>query len=227
MNATRDQIEAYLDALAQRQHPDELLDAMESYASEHNMPVPGRAAGAFLQLAAQSIGAKRVLELGSGIGYGSLWLARAVGVGGEVTSIEPNAERAEVAHRFLEDWSVTVKIRVGDVVEAAGNEAGPFDIIYCDARKDMYPAAWLAASPKIRVGGLWLSDNALWHGGAVTGDDVNEETAGFAAAIQRHNDLVASDPGFISSLVPIRDGVLAALRVEPAPDPPAALRQAV
>lgn len=225
MNATRDQIEAYLQALAQRQHPAELLDSMESYASERSIPVPGRAAGAFLQLAAQSIGAKRVLELGSGIGYASLWLARAVGIGGQVTSIEADAEKADVARRFLEGWIGTVTIRVADVVDAARREVGPFDIVYCDARKDMYPAAWRAASPKIRVGGLWLSDNALWHGGAVTGHDVSAETAGFAAAVQRHNDLVASDPGFISSLVPIRDGVLAALRVARAPDPQAALHQ--
>ena len=90
MNATRDQIEEYIRDLANQQHPDHLLDDMEDYASEHDIPLVGRAAGAFLELAARSVRAHRVLELGSGIGYGSLWLARAVGREGEVMSIEPD-----------------------------------------------------------------------------------------------------------------------------------------
>lgn len=212
MNATRDQIEDYLHRLAQQQHSDDLLDAMEAYASDRNIPLVGRPAGAFLELAARSIGARRVLELGAGIGYGTLWLARAVGPDGEVVSVEPDAEKAEVAREFLTEWGV-VRARVGDIVEAIDREDGTFDVVYCDARKDLYPDAWVAASPRIRVGGLWLSDNALWHGGAVTGEDVNEATAGFAAAVQRHNGLVTSDSRFVSSLIPIRDGILAALRI--------------
>ena len=200
MNATRDQIEDYLDRLARQQHADRLLDAMEAYASERNIPLIGRAAGAYL-------------ELGAGIGYGSLWLARAVGPDGEVLSTEADAGRANAAKGFLQDWTATVTVHVGDVLEAISRAPGEFDVVYCDARKDLYPDAWIAASPRIRVGGLWLSDNALWHGGAVTGDDVNAATAGYAAAVRRHNEMVASDPRFISALVPIRDGVLTALRV--------------
>ena len=213
MNASRDQIEEYLHQLARQQHPEALLDAMEAYASEHDIPLVGRAAGAFLELAARSIGARRVLELGAGIGYGTFWLARAVGPDGEVVSVEPDPAKAEAREQFLDGWARTVNHRGGNVVDAISREPGTFDVVYCDTRKDLYPDAWIAASPRIRVGGLWLSDNALWHGGSVTGEDVNAATEGFAAAVQRHNTLVTSDPSFVSSLVPIRDGILVALRV--------------
>jgi predicted O-methyltransferase YrrM len=214
MNVARDEIERYLHRLAEQQHSDSLLDAMEAHAAEQGIPLVGRAAGAFLELAARAIGARRVLELGAGIGYGSLWLARAVGPGGQILSVEADPARAEAAQRFLKDWTGTITIRVGDAPEAVAEEVGPFDVVYCDARKDLYPKCWMAAAPLIRIGGLWLSDNALWHGGAVTGEDVSDATAGFAAAVQSHNALVTADARFVSSLVPIRDGVLVALRVE-------------
>jgi predicted O-methyltransferase YrrM len=213
MNATRDQIEEYLHGLALQQHPDDVLDAMEAYAAEHSIPLIGRAAGAFIELAARSIGARRVLELGAGIGYGTLWLARAVGSDGEVSSIEPDLSKAETARQFLNGWADIVKIKSGDVIDAISRTEGEFDVVYCDARKDLYPKAWTAAASRIRLGGLWLSDNALWHGGAVTGEDVTPATTGFAAAVREHNELVVSDSRFVSALVPIRDGVLAALRV--------------
>ena len=65
---------------------------------------------------------------------------------------------------------------------------------------------------RIRVGGLWLCDNVIWSGHIATGTD-REGLSGWTAAISEHNRLVAGDSRYVGSIVPIRDGVMAALRV--------------
>src|SRR5690606_41767270 len=93
-----DAVDEYLTGLAEVEHGDNVLREMEARAREHDFPIVGRAVGRFLELAARSVGAHRVMELGSGYGYSAYWFARAVGPDGEVvcTDADPaNAERAE------------------------------------------------------------------------------------------------------------------------------------
>ena len=106
-----------------------------------------------------------------------------------------------------------VRYRVGDALGEFAEEAGDFDIVYCDVDKDGYPDCWRAARDRIRVGGLWLCDNTIWSGYVATGTD-KEGQAGVTAFIREHNRLVAEDPRYVGSIVPIRDGVMTALRIE-------------
>src|ERR1051325_10466275 len=77
-------VDEYLTQLAAAQHGDDVLDAMEARAREHHFPIVGRTVGRFLELQARTIGARRVMELGSGYGYSAYWFARPVGGGREV-----------------------------------------------------------------------------------------------------------------------------------------------
>jgi caffeoyl-CoA O-methyltransferase len=86
-------------------------------------------------------------------------------------------------------------------------------VVYCDVDKDGYPDCWAAARDRIRVGGLWLCDNTIWSGHVATGTDKDGE-AGVTAFIREHNRLVAEDSRYVGSIVPIRDGVMTALRIE-------------
>jgi caffeoyl-CoA O-methyltransferase len=98
---------------------------------------------------------------------------------------------------------------VGDAVEQLSLIDGPFDVVFCDIDKTGYPAAWRAASERIRVGGLYLCDNTLGYGRASVLDPDEEG----AKAIREHNRLIAEDEGFISTIIPTREGVLVAIRV--------------
>ena len=106
-----------------------------------------------------------------------------------------------------------VRYRVGDALGGFAEEAGDFDVVYCDVDKDGYPDCWRAARDRIRVGGLWLCDNTIWSGYVATGTD-REGLAGYTAFIREHNRLVAEDTRYVGSIVPIRDGVMTALRIE-------------
>jgi len=159
---------------------------------------------------ARSIGARRVMELGSGFGYSAYWFARAVGPGGEVHCTDGDAANAEAGASFLARAGLgdRVTYHVGDAVEQLSLLDGPFDVVFCDIDKTGYPDAWRAASERIRVGGLYLCDNTLGYGGGTVFDDGDGPEA-----IREHNHLIAQDERFVSTIVPTREGVLAAVRV--------------
>jgi predicted O-methyltransferase YrrM len=209
-----DAVEAYLTELARAEHGDPVLVDMEARAAEHGFPIVGRATGRYLELAARSVGARRVIELGSGYGYSAYWFARAVGPEGEVICTDGDADNARLAEEYLTEaglWD-RVRYRVGDALEGLAAESGEFDVVYCDVDKPGYPDCWCAGRERIRVGGLWLCDNVIWDGRVATGTD-REGQSGWTAAIREHNRLVAEDSRYVGAIVPIRDGVMAALRV--------------
>src|SRR5689334_10716983 len=96
-----DRVERYLTELAGTEHGDEVLTDMEEYAAERGFPIVGRATGRFLEVAARSIGARRVMELGSGYGYSAYWFARAVGEQGEIVCTDGDPANAERAQQYL------------------------------------------------------------------------------------------------------------------------------
>ena len=209
-----DSVEAYLTGLAETEHDDPVLAEMEALAAENDFPIVGRATGRYLELAARMIGARRVMELGSGYGYSAYWFARAVGETGEVVCTDGNPDNAAKAEQYLGKaglWD-RVRYRVGDALTGFAEEQGEFDIVYCDVDKLGYPDCWRAARDRIRVGGLWLCDNVLWSGHVATGTD-RDGLEGFTAAIREHNAMVAEDDRYVGSIIPIRDGVMTALRV--------------
>jgi len=210
-----DAVESYLTELARVEHEEPVLVEMETRAAEHGFPIVGRATGRFLELAARAVGARRVMELGSGYGYSAYWFARAVGPDGEVVCTDGDPENASLAEKYLNTaglWD-RVRYRVGDALHGFAEETGDFDVVYCDVDKDGYPDCWAAARDRIRVGGLWLCDNTIWSGHVATATD-KEGQAGVTAFIREHNRLVAEDARYVGSIVPIRDGVMTALRIE-------------
>src|SRR5689334_22382779 len=123
-----DAVEGYLTELAGTEHADPVLDDMEARAREHRFPIIGRATGRYLELAARSIGARRVMELGSGYGYSAYWFARAVGPTGEVVCTDGDAGNAELAEEYLGRagaWD-RVRYRVGDALAGFAAETGTF-----------------------------------------------------------------------------------------------------
>ncbi|HZB97176.1 MAG TPA: hypothetical protein VE219_01115, partial [Candidatus Sulfotelmatobacter sp.] len=103
-----------------------------------------------------------------------------------------------------------VRYRVGDALTGLAAEDGEFDIVYCDVDKTGYPDCWRAARQRIRRGGLYLCDNVLWSGRVADEADRDESTL----AIREHNRLITRDAAYASTIVPLRDGVMIALRIE-------------
>ena len=191
---------------------DPVIAEMEAYAKEHDVPIVGPAVATLLELLARSIGAERVFELGSAIGYSTAFFARAVGKGGQVFYTDGSQENASRAKGYLEKMGLAdrVVIKVGDAVAALEATTGYYDVIFIDVDKDGYPAALQAAAPRVRKGGYLLADNVLWSGRVVDSSQRDANTEGIRAFNQR---LFSLDE-FKSVIVPLRDGVAIARRVE-------------
>jgi predicted O-methyltransferase YrrM len=211
MDIVEPRIAKYLRTLQDR-HDEPVLLEMEAEGTRRGFPIVGRSVGVTLELLARSVGARRVFELGSGFGYSAYWFARAVGPGGEVHCTDGDPDNAGSGTAFLGRAGLgdRVTYHVGDAVTMLGRTEGEFDVIYDDIDKDGYPAAWRAASDRIRPGGLYICDNVLWSGRVpADGEPADDVTD----AIRDHNAQIAADERFVCSILPIRDGVMVALRL--------------
>ncbi|HVE76400.1 MAG TPA: O-methyltransferase [Actinomycetota bacterium] len=190
---------------------DDVLEEMEHRAKDLDFPIVGRTVGSFFELIAKTVGATRVFEMGSGYGYSAYWYARAVGEGGKVTLTDGDPANVRMAQANLEAAGLASRcdFRVGDAIESLESTEGQFDIVYCDIDKQDYPRAFLTARDKVRPGGLYICDNVLWSGRVASDQEQDDLTR----AIREHNELIVSDPHFASSIVPLRDGVMVALRI--------------
>jgi predicted O-methyltransferase YrrM len=209
MDIVDQRIEDYMAGRLARFDEPVLLE-MEREGKERGFPIVGRTVGVTLEVLARSIGARRVAELGSGFGYSGYWFARAIGPGGELHLTDGDPENESKAQDYLSRaglWDV-VTFHVGDAVTSLGALDGEFDIVYCDIDKQGYPDAWRAASERIRVGGLYICDNVL----GIRTETILDDTT-IAAAIREHNELVANDERYISTILPMRQGDMAAIRI--------------
>jgi caffeoyl-CoA O-methyltransferase len=204
------QLREYLDALVPAR-PTE-MQAMEEHARRIRFPIVGPASGQLCYQIARMIGAQRIFELGSGFGYSTAWFARAVveNGGGRVHHVVWDAELSAQARAYLErlGYAQTVYYEVGEAVAALRATPGPFDLIFNDIDKEGYPDSLPVIAEKLRPGGVLIIDNALWSGRIFDDADQQPSTRGVREVTAR----LQRDPSWIVSLVPIRDGLLVALR---------------
>jgi caffeoyl-CoA O-methyltransferase len=202
------ELDAYIRELLPARDP--VIAEMEAYAAEHDVPIVGPAVGTLLEILARSIGADRVFEMGSAIGYSTAFFARAVGRGGQVVYTDGSAENAARANSYLERAGLADRVvfRVGDAAGSLGATTGYYDVIFIDVDKDGYPRALQAAAPRVRRGGYLLADNTLWSGKVVDPEARDAATEG----IRQFNRTLFALQEFRSVIVPLRDGVAIARR---------------
>jgi predicted O-methyltransferase YrrM len=158
------EVEAYLAKIAVKS--DGVRAEMEAYGAERGFPLIGPLVGALLGLLARTSGAKRVFECGSGFGYSAHWFAEAVGPDGEVFLADGSKEDLERAREYLGRAGLDGRCRFleGEAVALLEESYGTFDIILVDIDKEGYPDSLDVTAPKLRPGGLLITDNVLWSG---------------------------------------------------------------
>ncbi len=204
---TNPDIERYMhDLLPPR---DEVLAEMESYAAERKIPIVGPAVGRFLASLAMMTGAKRIFELGSAIGYSTIWFARAAGPDAEVHYSDGSRANAEQARSYFERAGVSsrIQVHVGDALQALASTSGSFDLIFNDVDKDGYPAVLDAVPDRIKTGGLFITDNTLWHARVLDPKEATDK------AVCTFNQRLFRSPLFYTTQLPIRDGVSVGIRL--------------
>jgi caffeoyl-CoA O-methyltransferase len=188
----------------------EVLAEMEGYASEHSVPIVGPAVARVLQQLALMINAKTVFELGSAIGYSTIWWAQAVGDTGRVIYTDGDSKNAQRARGYFDRAGVSdrITLHTGDALEFLSEQKQEYDIIFNDVDKEDYPRVLRLVAPRLRKGGLFITDNVLWSG-RVAGKNPKEPTT---KAILEFNRLLYNSADFYTTILPIRDGLAVALK---------------
>ena len=189
---------------------DDVVQEMEQQALKRDIPIVGPAVGRVLYQYARLINARKVFELGSAIGYSTLWWAQAVGANGEVFYTDGDPKKAEEAAGYFQRAGVASRIRigVGDALEQLAAQKQEFDIIFNDVDKEYYPRVLDLVAPRLRRGGLFITDNALWSG-LVTQAHAKEEST---RAIQEFNKRLYAMKEFFTTILPLRDGLAVAVK---------------
>ncbi len=205
-----DRLHDYLDSLVPPRLPE--MQAMEAYAREHRFPIVGPAAGYFCYQMARIVGARRIFELGSGYGYSTAWFASAVkeNGGGTVYHVVWDRELSDRARRHLGrlGFEGMIEYRVAEAIDTLRDTPGPFDLIFDDIEKQCYSESLPVIAEKLRPGGVLLVDNALWGGRVFDQGDESASTEG----VREFTARIAADPSWITTLVPIRDGLIVAYK---------------
>jgi caffeoyl-CoA O-methyltransferase len=199
---TVSEVEDYLYAMLPAR--DEVLTEMEADAAKNDVPIVGPVVARVLYQLAVISGAKKIFEMGSAIGYSTIWWARAVGEGGRVIYTDGDPKNAEKARRYFDRAGVSkrITIRVGDALEFLSEEKEQYDIIFNDVDKTDYPRVFRLALPRLKSGGLFITDNVLWKGKL---RKPNPEAK--TKAILEFNKLIYGSPDLFTTILPIRDGV--------------------
>lgn len=198
--------------LAARRTPDDaLLDELRNETQERS----GDAArmqiapeqGTFLRILVAAIGARRVLEVGTFTGYSALSMARGMADGGQLLTLDVDADTTAVAQRYWQRAGVAdrIELKLAPALETLG--ALPlvptFDFAFVDALKSEYDAYYEQILPRLQSGGLIAVDNVLWGGRIIDDEDQEPDTL----AIRAFNDKVAGDDRVDSVMLALSDGL--------------------
>jgi predicted O-methyltransferase YrrM len=171
----------------------------------------GPGGGAVLRFLAASIGARAVVEVGTGAGVSGLWLLRGMAADGILTSIDVEAEHQRVAREsFAEAGVGTARTRLitGRALEVLPRLTdGAYDLVFCDASKGEYADYLHEALRLLRPGGIVAFDNALWHGRVPDSSARDPETVAVRELLRQAHD----DERLVPLLLPSGDGLLAAV----------------
>ena len=215
---TNPRVDNYLYAMLPER--DAVLAEIEQQADERDIPIVGPAVGRLLYQYARLTGAKTVFEMGSAVGYSTIWWAMAVGDAGKVHYTDGSRKNADEARGYFARAGVAdrIQVHVGDALEVLSERKEQFDVLFCDIDKPDYPRAARMAPERVRRGGLFITDNTLWRGDVVYAAGNPDYKPEYQPdqklrAIVEFNEMLYQSPDWFTTIVPLRDGVTVAMRL--------------
>ena len=201
-------IEKYIEKLSPTD--DKVIESMELYAVESEVPIVDNLVGRFLYQLALMSGAKKIFELGSGFGYSAYWFSKALSSDGRIICTDYSKDHKRKAEQFFKDGYVSEKLEflTGNSLEILDGYNDLFDIVFNDVDKEFYPDVIDIAHRKLRVGGMLVTDNVLWYGKVIE-KDVLPSTKG----VKKFNELLKNDTRFFTTVIPLRDGLSVSVKL--------------
>lgn len=213
-NIAHDYIEEYIRQLI----PEKPLNIkeLEKYASENNVPIIHPEVAQFLTVLIKACGAKRILEVGTAIGYSSIVMAQAAGEGCEIITIEKSDEMCERALNNIREFGYEEKIEVvkGDAMDVLNNIQGSFDMVFLDAAKGHYDHFLPMCLEHLKVKGILVSDNALFRGMVANNNLLIRRKITIVKRMRKYLKHISSMDELETSLLPLGDGVALSCKIK-------------
>lgn len=210
-------VTAYVEGYVPEDEP--LLMARQAASDIGGAPPISPSVGAALRFLAAAIGARAVVEIGTGCGTSGIWLLRGMRPDAVLTSVDTEPDHQRLAREAFSAAGLAGRCRL-----ISGRAAGvlprltdgAYDMVFCDADKQEYPAYLEEALRLLRPGGVVAFDNALWGGAVAAPEDADAGPRGAdpdTDAIKRLCEQVREDDRLAPVLLPIGDGLLAAVKL--------------
>lgn len=193
----------------------ELLSSMEDYALENNVPIVHPEVAQFLKVLIRMNKPKRLLEVGTAIGYSALIMASCM-EDGSILTIERNEEMINVAKENIakSQFKGNIHILEGDAEEVLKNLEGKFDFIFLDAAKGHYRDFFSIFIEKLNPGGIVVSDNILFKGMIATDDLVVRRKKTIVKRMRDYLEYISNEESLETTVIPIGDGVAISYKKE-------------
>lgn len=203
-----DPVERYLSGL--NRAGDEVLSDIARAGKEQQLPLVDAEVGALLRVLATAVDARRILEIGTAIGYSGIWMAGALPQNGMLLTLEKDPDLARTARANFERAGLASRasVIIGDAQVTIAKVSGPFDLIFQDGSKPLYVTLLDRLVALLRPGGLLVTDNVLWDGEVIPGYVENpSKKVEDTRAIAEYNERLNAHPSLTTATVPLRDGV--------------------
>ncbi|MDO4534799.1 MAG: O-methyltransferase [Clostridium perfringens] len=204
---TFDYMEGYLRSLIPNRTDDLLL--LEEFAKENGVPIIQKEAAKFLEFMVSMKEPKKILELGTAIGYSSILMSRASKKECKITTIERNEEMVSLAKKNIESFNLTdeIEIKEGQCLEVLEKLDDKYDIIFMDAGKGHYNHFLPHCLRLLNDKGIIIADNVLFRGMVASDELVKRRKITIVKRMRTYLDMVSKDENLITTVIPMGDGI--------------------
>ncbi|MDD4436923.1 MAG: O-methyltransferase, partial [Tissierellia bacterium] len=205
-NINREYIDEYISSLIEDEG-NELKDFRE-YCEERNLPIIHKEVGQFIKLVINQLNAKNIIEIGTNVGYSSIFMSKVMKEG-KVVTLERSEKFYKEALKNISDFGLENNIRVyfGDAVDILDEVEGNFDMAFIDAAKSYYRIFFDKCLNKMKPGGIILSDNVLYQGMIASDELVVRRKKTLVRNLRNYLEYISHDERFVTSVLPLGDGL--------------------
>ncbi len=206
-NINESNIEEYIRSLIPSK--DDFLKEIEKYAELNHVPIIHPEVAQLIRVLIKISKPKRILEIGTAIGYSALIMASSMEKGGSITTIEKRDDMINIAEKNIQDngYSGMIQIIKGEAEEVLPTINDEFDFIFIDAAKGQYMEFFPYCIKNLVDGGIIVSDNVLYKGMVASDELVVRRKKTIVKRMRNYLDYITSNNDLESSVIPIGDGV--------------------
>ncbi len=207
----RDYIDSYINSLIEED--DEKLKQFREYCEERNLPIIHKEVGQFIKLIIHQLNAKNIIEIGTNVGYSSIFMSRVMKDEGKVVTLERSEKFYKEAIKNISDFGLddNIKVCFGDAVDILDGVEGSYDIAFIDAAKSYYKIFFDKCLEKMKPGGIILSDNVLYQGMIASDKLVVRRKKTLVRNLRSYLKYISQDDRFVTSVLPLGDGLAVTL----------------